>query len=75
MPDWLTEAKFRNEIQPELCQIPVSAISSALGVSKPYASDIRAGKRSPHPRHWQALADLIGVTQTDAATIFENGRP
>jgi len=26
-----------------------------LGVSEPYSSDIRARKRIPHPRHWEAL--------------------
>jgi len=30
-------------------------------VSEPYSSDIQAGKRMPHPRHWQALAKLAGV--------------
>jgi len=32
-----------------------------LGVSVPYAADIRAGRRRPHPRYWQALARIIGV--------------
>jgi hypothetical protein len=25
---------------------------------EPYAADIRAGRRRPHPRHWEALAKL-----------------
>ena len=29
--------------------------------SIPYASAIRSGRRVPHPRHWQALAQLVGV--------------
>jgi hypothetical protein len=33
------------------------------GVSEPYSSDIQAGKFIPHPRHWQALAELAGVTE------------
>jgi hypothetical protein len=41
---------------------PKSEIRKALGVSEPYSSDIRAGKRIPHPRHWQALAQLAGVS-------------
>jgi hypothetical protein len=40
---------------------PVSAIASALNVSLPYATQIRAGRCRPHPRHWQALAELVGV--------------
>jgi hypothetical protein len=27
------------------------------------AADIRAGTRRPHPRHWEALAQLVGVTE------------
>jgi len=32
-----------------------------IGVSEPYVADIPAGRRRPHPRHWQALAELVGV--------------
>jgi hypothetical protein len=32
-----------------------------LGVSEPYAADIRNGRHRPHPRHWEALARLAGV--------------
>jgi hypothetical protein len=32
------------------------------GVSESYAADIRAGRRLPHPRHWEALAKLAGVS-------------
>ena len=60
MPKWLTEAAYREQIQPRLRTVPLSAIASALGVSRPYASDIRAGKRSPHPRHWHRLWQVIG---------------
>lgn len=60
-PDWLTEEIYREKIQPPLTRITVPTISSALGISKPYATDIRAGKCVPHPRHWQALAELAGV--------------
>jgi|ERR1700730_10548667 hypothetical protein len=33
-----------------------------LGVSEPYAADIRAGRRRPYPRHWRKLAELVGVS-------------
>jgi CRISPR-associated endonuclease Cas1 len=61
-PGWLTEDVYLKQIQPALRDSTVSAIASALGVSLPYATDIRAGRRRPHPRHWQALAGLVGVT-------------
>jgi hypothetical protein len=61
-PDWLDEETYREKIQPRLARITVSTISTALGISEPYATDIRAGKRKPHPRHWLTLARLVGVS-------------
>jgi CRISPR-associated endonuclease Cas1 len=58
-PAWLTEAVYAEKIQPALTGFPVSAIASALAVSHPYATDVRSGKRRPHPRHWGALARLV----------------
>jgi hypothetical protein len=60
-PDWLTEQVYLQRIQPRLCGLTNSTIASALFVSKPYAADIRAGRRGPHPRHWSALSELVGV--------------
>jgi hypothetical protein len=64
-PAWLAEETYREKIQPRLAEITVPIISSALGVSKAYATDIRAGRRCPHPRHWLALAQLVGVSPND----------
>jgi CRISPR-associated endonuclease Cas1 len=60
-PDWLTEECYREQILPRLAGIPVRAIASALGVSQPYASNIRSGRRCAHPRHWQTLAQLVAI--------------
>lgn len=66
-PDWLNEKAYREKIQPLLLRQTVPTISIALGVSQPYATDIRAGKRLPHPRHWPMLARLVGLsTATNA---------
>jgi hypothetical protein len=35
---------------------------SALGISVTYAVAIRAGRRRPHPRYWEALANLVGIS-------------
>jgi len=48
-----TNKSTARKIQPRLAEVTVPAISTALGVSGPYATDIRAGKRRPHPRHWE----------------------
>ena len=55
-PAWITEKKYLEQIQPRLAGVSLSVLSSTLGVSEPYAVDIRAGKRVPHRRHWQAVA-------------------
>jgi CRISPR-associated endonuclease Cas1 len=62
LPDWLSRDVYVKQVQPGLASVPKSRIRSALGVSEPYSSHIRAGKRIPHPRHWQALAELVGVS-------------
>jgi len=61
-PAWLNEGTYLEEIQSRLAATTIFALSSALGVSESYAADIRAGRRRPHPRHWQALAQLVGVS-------------
>jgi CRISPR-associated endonuclease Cas1 len=61
-PAWLTEATYREKIQPKLAGITISTLASTLGVSEPYAAYIRGGRHRPHPRHWQALAELVGVS-------------
>jgi len=62
LPGWLNEEIYREKVQPRLVGVTVSTISRALGVSEPYAADIRAGRRVPHPRHWMRLAGLVGVS-------------
>jgi CRISPR-associated endonuclease Cas1 len=61
-PVWLNEESYLRHIQPRLQGLSCSAISKAILVSLPYAADIRAGRRRPHPRHWQALAQLVGIS-------------
>jgi CRISPR-associated endonuclease Cas1 len=62
-PKWLTEDVYTNRIQPRLANYSLSQIASSMGVSIPYASDIRRGGRRPHARHWPTLAQLAGVTK------------
>lgn len=61
LPDWLTELAYREKIQPRLADVTVPNIATVLGISGPYATDIRAGNRCPHPRHWLTLAQLVGI--------------
>lgn len=63
VPDWLTARFYRDEIMPNLASLTVPTICLAIGVSEPYASDIRRGRRVPHLRHWQALARIAGFSR------------
>jgi CRISPR-associated endonuclease Cas1 len=60
-PSWLSDETYRKQILPRLDRFTVPAIAAKLGMSKPYATEIRLGKRIPHPRHWNSLAQLVGV--------------
>jgi len=61
IPEWFNEEAYRTRVQPALAGITVPAIMTALGISQPYATDIRAGRRCPHARHWLKLAGMVGV--------------
>jgi CRISPR-associated endonuclease Cas1 len=60
-PKWLTEKLYSEKVQPLLAAISPSAIARQISVSRWYAGRIREGYR-PHPRHWQALAELVGLS-------------
>jgi CRISPR-associated endonuclease Cas1 len=62
-PDWLTPQFYAENIRPLLAKISNSSIASQIGVSRWYAGRIRQGYR-PHPRHWQLLARLVGLSQS-----------
>jgi CRISPR-associated protein Cas1 len=62
LPGCLTRDVYVSQVQPALASVAKSRIRPALGVSEPYASGIQAGKRVPHPRHWEKLAELVGVS-------------
>jgi hypothetical protein len=65
-PAWLDDETFLTKIQPLLSAVRVSDIQTELCVSKGYAT-IRSGKRVPHARHWQMLANLVGMTSSHSA--------
>jgi hypothetical protein len=61
-PDWVDDRAYSEQIHPRLADVAISAIALTLGVSLPYASDIRSGRRRPHPRRWLTLARLATVS-------------
>jgi len=66
---WLTSEVFSQKIQPLLAEVPTSVIRSRIGVSRWYAGKIRQQGYRPHPRHWEALAQLVGITGKSARTV------
>jgi hypothetical protein len=61
-PEWLTEKVYNEKIKPSLLKSSISRIADSLKVSIPYAANIRLGKRIPHRRHWDALAQLASIS-------------
>jgi hypothetical protein len=57
----ISDEVYQREIQPRLVSVAIPALASALQVSVPYAADIRAGRRRPHPRHWRQLSTLVSM--------------
>jgi len=64
LPSWLTEECYVQRIQPLLRGKKVREIAQAMQVSQPYAAFIRSRRRRPHPRHWQVLANLAGISES-----------
>jgi len=54
--------RAKRSLKPLLGSIQTSAIRSRIGVSRWYAGRIRQGY-IPHPRHWRALAQLVGISE------------
>jgi CRISPR-associated endonuclease Cas1 len=56
-----TRAWFAESVGPALAGFTLPAIARAAGVSTSAVAKWRAGRAIPHPRHWPALAGLVGV--------------
>jgi hypothetical protein len=63
LPAWITRETYVEKIWPQLAKITIPTIAKAMQVSESYATKVRKGLRVPHPRHWQALAELVGVSE------------
>jgi CRISPR-associated protein Cas1 len=65
LPSWLTREVYVTRVRPALASVLKARIRLTLGVSEPYSQDIQSGKRIPHPRHWQVLAQLAGFKSVE----------
>jgi len=59
-PGQRDEAWFKREFAPKLDAFSLKEIGKATRLSLAACSRIRAGAKVPHPRHWQALQQLLG---------------
>jgi CRISPR-associated endonuclease Cas1 len=58
---------YAEHVAPKLVLITLPAIARATGVSTSAASKWRAGRTTPHPRHWSHLAELVGAEPAKTA--------
>jgi hypothetical protein len=56
-------AIFEKEIGPKLKAVSLLETMRATGLSRTYCGMIRRGVRIPHPRHWEALRELVRVLE------------
>ena len=52
-------ATFERDIRPKLKTVSLLETMRATGLSRTYCGMIRRGVRVPHPRHWEALRELV----------------
>jgi CRISPR-associated endonuclease Cas1 len=66
-------------IRKALAEVPMSAVMQATGMSRGACAAIRSGRQPCHPRHWEVLARLAGMSlperpsQSKRATDLVNG--
>ena len=60
----LDRAIFEIEISPKLKTVSLLETMRATGLSRTYCGMIRRGVRVPHPRHWEALRELVSAPVT-----------
>jgi hypothetical protein len=62
LPAWLTEQFYLEEVKPKLLTKTNRDVMLGCGLSREYVVRVRHGRVTPHPRHWLALARLVGAT-------------
>jgi len=62
LPAWLTRDVYISKVLPALTHVTKARIRAALNVSYPHSAYIQNGKRIPHARHWEKLAQLVGLS-------------
>ncbi len=66
-------AWFTREVLPGLQGLSLTTIARATGMSTSAASRVRSGKKVPHPRHWEGLAEVVRCYSDPGATVDFSG--
>jgi hypothetical protein len=80
-PEHRDEAWLKREVLPRLDGFPLKMIADATGLSLTACSRMRAGLRTPHPRHWDAFLALVETavsrspTAQKSAPVAKLGHP
>jgi CRISPR-associated protein Cas1 len=59
-PQWLTAKAYAEQILTRLKTVSAAKVAAVLDVSMCYVFNVRAGRARLHPRHWLAVARLLG---------------
>ena len=63
-PTTVTREELLTAVVLRLKETTLRQLQDATGLSVSGCSMIRSGKRTPHPRHWRALAELVSSIPT-----------
>jgi len=66
LPTWLTAEVLARCVVPALRTLRTASVARCLASSVAYAALVRRGERTPHQRHWQALAALARIRPSDS---------
>jgi hypothetical protein len=61
----ITREELVSTVVPRLNDTTLRQLQEVTGLSSSGCSMIRSGKRTPHPRHWVALAELASSLTTE----------
>jgi len=72
----VTEQQLHEVVLPALREVSLTDMQRVTGLANSSCSRIRRGLMTPHPRHWEALAELACPRSTEnRATASINGTP
>lgn len=69
-----SRAAFKREFGERVRAVTIDSLRGATGLSYAFCRGIRLGKNTPHPRHWDAIRQLVGRLPA-ATSLVDVARP